>query len=538
MRGLPRTTLLAALLLPSTALAGDAVVPPLVAKGVDPLVNLNLTSLISSEADFLGEWDTVNQLEEAPKALNSACLGNTACLGGIARAASADAVIAGSVVPGGGSYEFTLVYFDASRSRIVRTKTFTLPDSPAEIADGMGPNVRELVTGDKPADPADATLAGFEDVDLFEDDYGEDAGNSRRISTAGSGARELSDGPEEEARKAAEEEARRKAEAEARRRAEEESRRRAEEEARRKAEEEARRQAEDEARRKREEEQAAAAAAAAAARFQEDDEDDFENFSLSSSTSVVDSDRGADSRERDLGDDPLADMDDDPPRRSSTSSRSSYDDLDDEPASSRRSSSSSSSSSSSRYDDLDDSKAVTREKEPRERSSRDKSEPEDRSLMVAARVGYAPYQGLNFISYGGEITYKVAGGLAVGGGIEAWAVQRDVPVAFLEVGEPTKQWNTIIPISVGAHYHLGSGVVQPYLGADAMFVPGLVRDQGGVAAGGRARAGANFVVADAFAINLNAGVGFLGAGNFEQVATDMKNGGLSPQLSAGTVLRF
>ena len=100
-------------------------------------MNLNLTSLISSEMDFMSEFSNVTQLDTMPSTLNAACLGNTSCLGAIARANGADAVLAGSATPVSGSYEFKLVYYDAGQNRILRTKTFSLPDSPAAIADGI-----------------------------------------------------------------------------------------------------------------------------------------------------------------------------------------------------------------------------------------------------------------------------------------------------------------------------------------------------------------------------------------------------------------
>ena len=52
----------------STAFAGDAVVSPLVSRGVDPLIVLNMTSLIASELDFMGEYGFTTQLETCPRA--------------------------------------------------------------------------------------------------------------------------------------------------------------------------------------------------------------------------------------------------------------------------------------------------------------------------------------------------------------------------------------------------------------------------------------------------------------------------------------
>ena len=112
--------LVAAMSWPVTALAKDAVVPPLLSKGVDPLVVLNLTSLIASELDFQGGFENVNQLEATPSGMSSACLTNASCLSGIASANKSDALIGGTVTLVATKYEFNLVYFDAGK--IVRSK--------------------------------------------------------------------------------------------------------------------------------------------------------------------------------------------------------------------------------------------------------------------------------------------------------------------------------------------------------------------------------------------------------------------------------
>ena len=552
-----------ALLLPTSALAADAVVPPLVAKGVDPLVNLNLTSLLSSEADFLGLYDNVKQLDKAPTGLTDACLASTTCLGKIARDAGAAAVIAGSVAPGAGKYNFKLIYFDLGKNRIVRTVSFTLPDSPAAIADGMGPHVKEVMTGDGPkADPS-APLTAMSGMDLYADDDDDDVsvspgdeGVSHRIPTSSGGGRELSDdglsdgddgGASARASAAAAQAARDKAAAEAKRRAEDEAaRQRAEADARQRAEEEA-------AARK------AAAAAAAAASSSSDDDDDFANFSLSSSTSVVAADTSASSGSSSGGsssssssarktDDDVDFLADDTPSRSSSSSssRSSssrYDDLDADRSSSRGSSARS--SSSSRYDDLDD-KPSSRSSSARTTSTRDgnpkidrgSSSAADGKVMLAGRLGFAPYQGLGFVSYGAEVAVKVAGGLALAGGLEAYSVQRSIPPALLQPGEASKQWNTILPINLGLQYHFGASTVRPYLGADVLIVPGIVRGRSTPATGGRARAGCNFLVSDMVALNLNGAIGFLGGKDMVAVADGMDTGGVAAQVSVGTVLFF
>ena len=73
-------------------------------------------------------------------------------------------------------------------------------------------------------------------------------------------------------------------------------------------------------------------------------------------------------------------------------------------------------------------------------------------------------------------------------GIEAYSTQREIPDALREEGDPEIQWNTILPFNVGAQYVIGNGNIQPYIGADLQFIPGYVKDAGGLAMGLRARA--------------------------------------------------
>ena len=136
---------------PATALAKDAVVPPLLSKGVDPLVVLNLTSLISSELDFQGGFGNVTQLDATPATMNGACLTSASCLGGIASSNKADVLVGGTVTLVSTKYEFNLVYVEAGK--IVRTKKFTLPNSPSVIADAMGGCTTEYIRYGSETDP-------------------------------------------------------------------------------------------------------------------------------------------------------------------------------------------------------------------------------------------------------------------------------------------------------------------------------------------------------------------------------------------------
>ncbi len=296
----------------------------------------------------------------------------------------------------------------------------------------------------------------------------------------------------------------------------------------------------------------------AASTSDEDEDIDFEDFELSSSATVVAV--ADDEPEPAVGGDVDDELDEllssaSSSRSSASSSRSSsrYDDLDDEPTGSR-------SRSSSRYDDLDDEptgsrsrSTASRSRSDRASSSRsssariDKGSDEEPLVMLAARVGFAPYQGLGFISYGGELQVLVAGGLGIAGGVEGYSVQRTIPADQLDPGESTRQWNSIVPINLGLQYHIGSGTVQPYVGADALVIPGYRRTTdpetgeervGGTAYGARGRLGADFKFSDMVGINVNGGLGWIGGSDMQSVATGMRNGALAVQVSGGTVLAF
>jgi hypothetical protein len=68
------TTTVFAATVSSTALAANAIVVPFIKKGVDPLIVLNITSLVASELDFMGTYEEVDQLDDYPSGYSLACL--------------------------------------------------------------------------------------------------------------------------------------------------------------------------------------------------------------------------------------------------------------------------------------------------------------------------------------------------------------------------------------------------------------------------------------------------------------------------------
>lgn len=288
----------------------------------------------------------------------------------------------------------------------------------------------------------------------------------------------------------------------------------------------------------------------------EPEEEELPEFNFASSVDSVQEDddgyvqtssRDSDYRDSDYRDSDYRDSD----SRSSSSSRYDYDDLDEE----EDSRSGRSSRSSYSYDDLDeeeDSRSGRSSRSSRDSSSRDSSRysdsrsssttnrtpPSDSTASLIGRLGASKYQDLSFITYGFEVAFMPSDQVAIVGGLEAYSAKRDIPEALLDPGQPSTQWNTILPVNVGAQYRLGSEGIRPYIGGDLIFIPGYVKDASSVATGLRARGGVDFIVTDGFGINLNVSAGIWNGEDFAAVQQDLTTNGLVPQLSGGTILRF
>ncbi|MCP4806600.1 MAG: hypothetical protein GY913_29430 [Proteobacteria bacterium] len=258
---------------PTDAFAKEVAIAPFIAKGgLDPLIALNITSLVASELDFASEYEGATQLDSKPAGLTVACLSQSACLKKIGNGTGLEHLVAGSVAPAGDEYEIYMVLYNTSGGSYVRKKSFKVETTPEKMADSMGGFVNELLTGKSvaavaAADTVSDDFSMDDDFDDFEFDDGDDFGNTT-IALGGNSNNTLDDFEDEpddweveeerrreDERRAAAEDQRRRDEAEAeRRQAEddrrrEEDRRRAEAEEREREEAEARRRAEDEERR-------------------------------------------------------------------------------------------------------------------------------------------------------------------------------------------------------------------------------------------------------------------------------------------------
>lgn len=553
------------LAVPSLAAASEVVLPPLVPRGATTVQQVaNITQLMSSEMDFMGEVDRVIELQKAPPGYNSACVDSASCLTRVGRDAGGDYVVAGTLRTTDATVYMDLVYYDASRGRYIRRKSFELDNQPEIIADNMDDVVKELITGEAPK--VDDALADDFDLLNFDDDLDlgfdeSDFAEARRDEEAERARREA------EARRQREAQAKAAAEAEARRRAQaaeqarlDEQRRKAEaaaaarqaaeEEARRRAQAEERRIAELEAERRAAAERDTRAAAEREARArraaeeerlaaQEADEVEFDPSMISfGDSSIIVEDQEPDVVEEapvrtrqvetpsyfeDLDDEDDAVVDLDEPVD--------YEPVDYEPA---------------RVDKPAPEK-TRREKVVRDRPAREQSgfDGDPTAAQLTLRGGYNPYFKLGFVTYGGELSLALGdSGVRALVGVEAWSVQRSIPERFqAQAGAPT-EWNTIVPLSAGVVYafDVADGRVKPYLGGDVIGARYYSPEEGGGlgawSVGARGRAGLDLMVVRNFGINLNAGVGFWSGKDWVVIEKDVRNAGLLPQVSAGTVFAF
>jgi hypothetical protein len=552
--------LLLGLSFPSTAFAKEVAVSPFVPKaGLDPLIALNITSLVSSELDFMSEYDFAEQMDEMPAGMSVACLSQTACLRKVGSAAGKDHLVAGSVAPAGDNYDIYMVLYDVKSGTFVRKKSYTVSKSPERMADSMNGMVQELVSGVNPnaAKEADAISDDFDFDDDFDDfDFEEESVNTR-INTPAVSDLDLDDFEEapddwelEEENRRREEEARRRAEEEERNRVAEERRR--EEEARKRQEEDRRREAEE---RRAKEEERARREAEERRRIEDDrrreeearrappaEEEDWDDISFGS----VD----PDDIEVDIADISFGEVDHSDIVVDDSSDRydSRDDDYDDyEPR--------------DRYDDVDSlddpDEAPPRDssygRRPSDNSSgnnnRTSSNPRgtdvtirgsgknDPKVGLSLRAGYANFQVFQFVTYGAELKIPVSDVVFINVGLEGHSTERAIPEALQETyGGAATKWNTIAPFNFGLAYQATNKSFRPYFGGDLTLTPYTKNFR--TAPGVRFRTGFDYMVSDSFGLNLNASAGVWYGKEFDTVQADVDDFGLVPQISAGTVILF
>ena len=581
----------------AVAVAADVVLPPLVPRtGTEIRDVANVTALMSTELDFMAEVENVIELPKIPVTLTATCLDQSGCLAAIGKQGGGTHLMAGTLRVTPEKITLDLVYFDVVKGRNIRRQAFELVNRPEIIADNMDDVMREMVTGQAPKTEEVASKSA-DSFNLMDFDEDEDLGfDQKDFSAAAQAEAERKAAAEAEAQRRVEEQARLAAQAEARRRAEEQARLAAEAEARRKAEEQARLAAEAEARRRAEaarlaaeaeakrkaeesrlaaeaeaRRKAEAARIAAASRPPEPAEEEFDPSMISFGSAAIL-----------VEDPPVASVPSPPtPRTVQTppASKPSYyrdeeeeiaeldepsrrdldieADEDVEPSRSKPATVSKPAAVSkpagaeprtaTKGEDTGVERVGT--SKPASSGSTRAFDDQPTSLQIAVRGGYSPYYNLGFVTAGGEVAAALGdSGVHALFGVEAWSVNRQVPPEYQVVAGATTQWNTIYPVSLGVVYKLGvgEGRVKPYAGADLItaqyYVPpgpnGVGTGPGKWTVGARARGGVDVMVHRSFGLNLNVAVGGWSGGDWEIIQKDVRNAGLLPQVSAGTVVAF
>jgi hypothetical protein len=177
------------------------------------------------------------------------------------------------------------------------------------------------------------------------------------------------------------------------------------------------------------------------------------------------------------------------------------------------------------------------EKEPRVANTADANAAAP--FQITGRAGYSRYYTFDFTTAGGEVGVRLIEGLRAIGGVEMYAVNRELtPEEQVETGLAS-EWNFIFPMNVGLVYEFKFGMFEPYVGAD-MIVVRYYKDEVGAdwAGGARMRAGADLMVSDHVGINLNLAAGFWTGQNWIYIQEGLRETGFLPQVSGGMVVAF
>ncbi|MEZ4238121.1 MAG: hypothetical protein R3F59_18635 [Myxococcota bacterium] len=504
-----------ALVLPQSALAGKIVLAPLIADDtVDAKQRLGVHQLLSSELDFAPEVSGVVDLSAPPPTLNEPCLGNAKCLQGIAAANGGEQVLSGKLTGAGDKFTLDLVYYDGSK--IARHKAFTVPQDPTGLANAMTPIVREILTGAGSQQEQAAAQPKASDFDMDDDVALGAAAGLAGGAAIGAMSGSLSDLPDDvpPVRDVAPLET-------------------------------APTPAESKGRKGGDRRMAAASVATGLATG------GAAATSAMSSTASAPPPPPAPSAEdlartvsfANTANQITAEQIDamvqfGPPPGSGTpmpqptvrGSGGTSDDLAREEAELE--------SLDGGIPDLD---GPSRRTKPPGGGAKGGGGGGDigHVVQLTARGGYSRYYTFDFFTGGGEFAVAAAKGFHLLAGVELYAVERELPPDVASAVGIAKEWNFIFPLNVGAIYKFPVGIVQPYVGADTIFVQ-YYKDEVGAdwAVGGRARAGADFMVHPNFGFNVNFAAGVWSGQNWGLIEQGVGQTGFLPQVSLGTVVAF
>jgi hypothetical protein len=530
----------AAVLAPATAWAGTVTYTQLVALGVNEKQIAALKQLMGSELEFQPELEGVKEGTTTP---TQACLANPSCVAGLAQGTTQ--VLTGSAQAMAGTLNLDLQVVDVATKKLVRRKTFSVPGDASVLPNLMTGIIREILIGAP-------TKAAQEAAGPAADDFAADPGDLEDEEDMPSAAAQAAAAQAAAAQAAAAQAAAAKAAAAEAAAAKAAAAEAARQEA---ARQEAARQeaARQEAARQEAARQAAAAAAAAAAKAAAaaPPAEDFDASAINFGSAV---DQMSTEQIEDMirfGPAPASAPAPAPsyaytppptPAYGAAGGMGSSEEEDLE------------ADLAARSGDLDDLDAPAKAPKPAPRPA-PKAVAEDldgptrstatvdrgvaENAQITLRGGYAKYQQFGFIAAGGEVALPVYEGLHVVAGIQVWSVQRALPPELQAVLLRATEWNQIYPLNFGITYKFPLGVVQPYVGADGIFAQ-YYNDtiETDWSAGGRARAGADFMVAKNFGINANVALGGWQGRRWGEIELGMQNSGFLPEFSAGTVFAF
>jgi len=148
------------------------------------------------------------------------------------------------------------------------------------------------------------------------------------------------------------------------------------------------------------------------------------------------------------------------------------------------------------------------------------------------RIGYARFQDLGFLAYGGELGIGTLDPVRIHVGLEILTI----PLPDVDdFGNPVTLWRSVIPFNIGFAYYFYPGDLHPYVGAD--FTLTAYTSELDTAPGGRVKGGFDWMFTEHFGVNLNVSVGGWFGSGFEELAiADLDGAGVVPQASGGFVL--
>lgn len=138
----------AALAVPGVALARDVLVPPLLDTGSPADLRATVHGALAQELDFANEVDRV--VAPGPvRAMSRECYQSPACLAVLGEKVEVDTVVVGAFAAAGQGARLELQLVDVGSKSVTRRVNADLPASADGIADGLGPLVVLLMTGER-----------------------------------------------------------------------------------------------------------------------------------------------------------------------------------------------------------------------------------------------------------------------------------------------------------------------------------------------------------------------------------------------------